>query len=142
MSCAPGRVFFFFFFFKQKTAYEMRISDWSSDVCSSDLAAPEADAPLLETVGELPPWAEWIAGFAPDTSPPAPPVGSMIYTSGTTGRPKAVRRAAPTAEETKANFAHYAHVYGAQGFLERRAAMVARSEEHTSELQSLMRLSY
>src|SRR3546814_9774220 len=29
---------FFFFFFKQKTAYEMRISDWSSDVCSSDLA--------------------------------------------------------------------------------------------------------
>src|SRR3546814_3527593 len=33
----------FFFFFKQKTAYEMRISDWSSDVCSSDLlrASPE-----------------------------------------------------------------------------------------------------
>src|SRR3546814_2322939 len=30
-----------FFFFKQKTAYEMRISDWSSDVCSSDLAALE-----------------------------------------------------------------------------------------------------
>src|SRR3546814_7080313 len=29
----------FFFVFKQKTAYEMRISDWSSDVCSSDLAA-------------------------------------------------------------------------------------------------------
>src|SRR3546814_5180625 len=28
----------FLFFFKQKTAYEMRISDWSSDVCSSDLA--------------------------------------------------------------------------------------------------------
>src|SRR3546814_5556644 len=28
---------FYFFFFKQKTAYEMRISDWSSDVCSSDL---------------------------------------------------------------------------------------------------------
>src|SRR3546814_5596815 len=31
---------FCFFFFKQKTAYEMRISDWSSDVCSSDLCAP------------------------------------------------------------------------------------------------------
>src|SRR3546814_5217296 len=30
-------IVFFFFFFKQKTAYEMRISDWSSDVCSSDL---------------------------------------------------------------------------------------------------------
>src|SRR3546814_1869803 len=32
-----GVVLFVFFFFKQKTAYEMRISDWSSDVCSSDL---------------------------------------------------------------------------------------------------------
>src|SRR3546814_3961452 len=32
--------FCLFFFFKQKTAYEMRISDWSSDVCSSDLATP------------------------------------------------------------------------------------------------------
>src|SRR3546814_5657993 len=30
--------FMFFFFFKQKTAYDMRISDWSSDVCSSDLS--------------------------------------------------------------------------------------------------------
>src|SRR3546814_19096643 len=30
----------YFFFFKQKTAYEMRISDWSSDVCSSDLTSP------------------------------------------------------------------------------------------------------
>src|SRR3546814_3366678 len=32
-----------FFFFKQKTAYEMRISDWSSDVCSSDLHRRRAD---------------------------------------------------------------------------------------------------
>src|SRR3546814_6873980 len=32
-------LWFVFFFFKQKTAYEMRISDWSSDVCSSDLPA-------------------------------------------------------------------------------------------------------
>src|SRR3546814_2208279 len=32
----------YFFFFKQKTAYEMRISDWSSDVCSSDLDALQA----------------------------------------------------------------------------------------------------
>src|SRR3546814_9480982 len=32
---------FFFFFFKQKTAYELRISDWSSDVCPSDLALHE-----------------------------------------------------------------------------------------------------
>src|SRR3546814_3594812 len=36
----------FFFFFKQKTAYEMRISDWSSDVCSSDLLEGEEAAAL------------------------------------------------------------------------------------------------
>src|SRR3546814_1275190 len=35
----------FFFFFKQKTAYEMRISDWSSDVCSSDLPRPKTESP-------------------------------------------------------------------------------------------------
>src|SRR3546814_17114582 len=34
---------FLFFFFKQKTAYEMRISDWSSDVCSSDLRLQDND---------------------------------------------------------------------------------------------------
>src|SRR3546814_3306183 len=34
----------FFFFFKQKTAYEVRISDWSSDVCSSDLTAETGEA--------------------------------------------------------------------------------------------------
>src|SRR3546814_10964732 len=38
MCCA---FLFCFFFFKQKTAYEMRISDWSSDVCSSDLRGGE-----------------------------------------------------------------------------------------------------
>src|SRR3546814_10116455 len=36
--------FFDFFFFKQKTAYEMRISDWSSDVCSSDLLVQQCFA--------------------------------------------------------------------------------------------------
>src|SRR3546814_11109458 len=42
----------FFFFFKQKTAYEMRISDWSSDVCSSDLfGARERENPLGDFVG-------------------------------------------------------------------------------------------
>src|SRR3546814_12214559 len=40
-----------FFFFKQKTAYEMRISDWSSDVCSSDLIAEEIA--VSQNVGEL-----------------------------------------------------------------------------------------
>src|SRR3546814_6364939 len=38
--------FVFFFFFKQKTAYEWRISDWSSDVCSSDLGIGVQDLAL------------------------------------------------------------------------------------------------
>src|SRR3546814_4912927 len=42
-------LYLFFFFFKQKTAYEMRISDWSSDVCSSDLAALAICAPAFVT---------------------------------------------------------------------------------------------
>src|SRR3546814_2526520 len=40
-----GSVIVFVFFFKQKTAYEMRISDWSSDVCSSDLKGENESAP-------------------------------------------------------------------------------------------------
>src|SRR3546814_15137991 len=40
------RLRLFFFFFKQKTAYEMRISDWSSDVCSSDLGGSGPSALL------------------------------------------------------------------------------------------------
>src|SRR3546814_3767518 len=53
--------FYIFFFFKQKTAYEMRISDWSSDVCSSDLTAkPDLDnvakmvCDCMERAGALP----------------------------------------------------------------------------------------
>src|SRR3546814_15613618 len=43
-----------FFFFKQKTAYELRISDWSSDVCSSDLAAQLLIHPLPRRVRSAP----------------------------------------------------------------------------------------
>src|SRR3546814_8638347 len=65
----------FFFFFKQKTAYEMRISDWSSDVCSSDLVgeyksavepftrndmSPDARAADIEWLGDL--WNDYGAG--------------------------------------------------------------------------------
>src|SRR3546814_1175180 len=45
----------FFFFFKQKTAYEMRISDWSSDVCSSDLPMTAEHEPLILDL------VEWVA---------------------------------------------------------------------------------
>src|SRR3546814_1679381 len=43
-----------FFFFKQKTAYEMRISDWSSDVCSSDLYGLANKRVTLSTAGMVP----------------------------------------------------------------------------------------
>src|SRR3546814_3687423 len=52
--CSCFLVFqYLFFFFKQKTAYEMRISDWSSDVCSSDLgdAAPAIRLSATERTG-------------------------------------------------------------------------------------------
>src|SRR3546814_18851340 len=44
---------FCFFFFKQKTAYEMRISDWSSDVCSSDLDRRGVETIFGERIGAL-----------------------------------------------------------------------------------------
>src|SRR3546814_20582759 len=53
---------FCIFFFKQKTAYEMRISDWSSDVCSSDLRrCPEAVEPEV--------WRGRLAGLGIDIGP-------------------------------------------------------------------------
>src|SRR3546814_14593606 len=71
-------LFVFFFFFKQKTAYEMRISDWSSDVCSSDLMfthAPFTDMP--QSVGihaPLPTYpAEPALHWATITPPPQEP---------------------------------------------------------------------
>src|SRR3546814_2988771 len=50
-----------FFFFKQKTAYEMRISDWSSDVCSSDLLPPGRSKNNEENVVALGPWGQRLA---------------------------------------------------------------------------------
>src|SRR3546814_1271769 len=44
---------FVFFFFKQKTAYEMRISDWSSDVCSSDLGGAQDVERGVITLGDI-----------------------------------------------------------------------------------------
>src|SRR3546814_7929582 len=57
------------FFFKQKTAYEMRISDWSSDVCSSDLEKPETARSRIQAIASADnPWrsgtAEAIAAKA------------------------------------------------------------------------------
>src|SRR3546814_7578779 len=55
------------FFFKQKTAYEMRISDWSSDVCSSDLAAHAVGVAVDAAPGhDVARHARGLAGRRPD----------------------------------------------------------------------------
>src|SRR3546814_4436299 len=73
----------FFFFFKQKTAYEMRISDWSSDVCSSDLAGERA-----RTAGELAIYVFYVAvatfsivlaAWAPRYAPQWIGVAGVVY---------------------------------------------------------------
>src|SRR3546814_4592231 len=57
-TCCVRRWCFVLFFFKHKTAYEMRISDWSSDVCSSDLQSDQRastlHAKLVEQIGRCP----------------------------------------------------------------------------------------
>src|SRR3546814_8686042 len=101
----------FFFLFKQKTAYEMRISDWSSDVCSSDLTA-ELHA------------ADWSGRRH-----------GRIDAGGNAGRgPGGRRDDRRTARRLRAQLRD--HEQGSP------CGAAVRSEEHTSELQSLMRISY
>src|SRR3546814_7673159 len=57
---------FVFFFFKQKTAYEMRISDWSSDVCSSDLAGELVVHHLGTVAGDLEGLVHDLGAVVPD----------------------------------------------------------------------------
>src|SRR3546814_16548582 len=79
-----------FFFFKQKTAYEMRISDWSSDVCSSDLgqvgiagAQPWRDTTIAP---HALPQVQHVASGSPRSQPrtnpamTAPPAPSPLHT--------------------------------------------------------------
>src|SRR3546814_4711358 len=103
----------FFFFFKQKTAYEMRISDWSSDVCSSDLERSSPASPPTAPRERL--RRPSPASAAMFRSPPARAGGSSP--SATASWRQEQRRSS-------------------------RTAVSDRSEEHTSELQSLMRISY
>src|SRR3546814_3342670 len=120
-------VLYLFFFFKQKTAYEMRISDWSSDVCSSDLHAHH------HHVGELALFVRHVAQVLRGDPDLADDLGGgkvAVETLGGGGTELAVERAA--------------HL---RGHAQRAAPLVGdehrfRSEEHTSELQSLMRISY
>src|SRR3546814_1783345 len=119
-----------FFFFKQKTAYEMRISDWSSDVCSSDLSAsarrrrtsPAAAATGSSSAYSFETWTK--------RSPGRSPVAINACNSS--------RRASICAIRSGEIFVI------APALLRKQEPSVAkdRSEEHTSELQSLMRISY
>src|SRR3546814_2966951 len=131
-----------FFCFKQKTAYEMRISDWSSDVCSSDLAA----ADLAEA--DLAAWRHHL--LQPDLR-----LRSLRHARpqrlGQDHRPVALARrryrrrdgARRDARALLPDLCRYRLL--AQGLpaelRPRRIHPGSRSEEHTSELQSLMRTS-
>src|SRR3546814_2813665 len=105
----------FFFFFKQKTAYEMRISDWSSDVCSSDLGTSERSGTPLMT-------SETLSRIRPPSAMVWP---LRIATVLEMRRWRIVGESIPEL------------VVGTTSL-----TSCSRSEEHTSELQSLMRISY
>src|SRR3546814_8552664 len=118
----------FFFSFKQKTAYEIRISDWSSDVCSSDLRGDGGAArdPLGEGGSHNRSRNRRRAGrdggpAADHASPGCRPVGSRI--SDDPVRPSETRMVRQSRQSLGA---------GAR----------LRAEENTSTLQSLMRYSY
>src|SRR3546814_17917868 len=67
--------FVYFFFFKQKTAYEMRISDWSSDVCSSDLSERlETGRRSLDRADVEP----WLDGFMASSLPRGDIAGATV----------------------------------------------------------------
>src|SRR3546814_8318401 len=123
----------FCFFFKQKTAYEMRISDWSSDVCSSDLSAAicsSSKRPNIALSGtKIVPMRSDATNCTHQGSelPSRQPMRSPGLT------PMSVRCAASAADACSTSV---------QLRVSSSQCSAGRSEEHTSELQSLMRISY
>src|SRR3546814_6608919 len=107
--------------FKQKTAFELRISDWSSDLCSSDLPL-QTDVAAAAGPRRLPgiPDGSGRRGAAPSATPRHARTGRR---GRACGRPAAQTTPAPASAPALPSAAW-------------------RSEEHTSELQSLMRISY
>src|SRR3546814_2907282 len=136
---------FVFFFFKQKTAYEMRISDWSSDVCSSDLAKTAfglADWAADRCVGEYGIGACSVSAGLPRLSPAeARAAGAQSLVIGVANQGGVIGDAW-VAVLVEAMEARLDIVSGLHTRLTSIPALVERSEEHTSELQSLMRTSY
>src|SRR3546814_10381634 len=95
-------ILFFFFFFKQTTAYDMRISDWSSDVCSSDLTVPPHNWPValfILLLLALPGAVQWLPGASAWNSA----AESSTQESALPNRPQriATPSAAPPVEEVK-----------------------------------------
>src|SRR3546814_10342560 len=134
-----------FFFFKQKTAYEMRISDWSSDVCSSDLdgggrgEGRSGRASRCAWRGYRCLSCERRACAEAGRARRAVPSDHRLFASD------AVRTAVELARLPDISAAAIARVMEAKArklWRERGFYRQSRSEEHTSELQSLMRISY
>src|SRR3546814_3142769 len=138
---------FCFFFCKQKTASEMRISDWSSDVCSSDLLVHPLYGELQVVVtGARSRWSTK-EGRVARIDITCQEAGSLQYPSATVDTAAAVDTAADAALDASAiDFAGLFSSVGAADFVLDSAATsvqaLARSEEHTSELPSLMPISY
>src|SRR3546814_6782373 len=114
------------FFFKQKTAYDMRISDWSSDVCSSDLDHREPEGQQRQQGFDI-----GLRGAA---------VGRAHFL---VEQREQHRRVAVGGGERNLDQAHRRRAIALAREIERAGIVEPdRSEEHTSELQSLMRISY
>src|SRR3546814_4894247 len=128
--------FFIFFFFKQKTAYEMRISDWSSDVCSSDLFHQFLRDEAAQQRRADHRWRHRIA-----TNALLAECGRDIFRQHVD---PGLRHAIGRLPVERADAIHRRGVddASATGFEHLDHAVSARSEAHTSELQSLMRISY
>src|SRR3546814_8716246 len=129
-------------FYKQKTAYELRISDWSSDVCSSDLSGARA-----ASAGTYILYASHVAAMMPGTNlGAATPVqmgGGGLPFGGSDDKPAEGKDKGPppkTAMEKKIVNDVTAYIRALADLRGRNAAWT--SEAHTSELQSLMRISY
>src|SRR3546814_4774820 len=121
-----------FFLFKQKTAYEMRISDWSSDVCSSDL---RRHVPGLRNEEGAFFVGEYECVLRRQLVGPTHRVVIDVARGGLRSKPfahVAFRATRPPGQLFRT------HRSGAVQCL----VQAQRSEEHTSELQSLMRISY
>src|SRR3546814_2806788 len=114
--------YFFFFFFKQKTAYEMRISDWSSDVCSSDLFLHQKVVLIDREISA-------IGSANLDNRSFRLNFEVMLLTVD-------ISFATEVEQMLENDFAQALEIDKQEG------RETHRSEEHTSELQSLMRISY